>query len=505
MTRTTIFRLATLLVVALCNACMYSPANESQIATKDTAISISGIGPVNESVIIRAAATPTGPWFDVAELNTDASGAYNGSEVVPVTAWMPLCTAGGGYETFIRADLQAGGSLATFDDAPIGSTGMDCVAGYLADDNLAGVTNCVSEDSPVARVVALAGGTGASFWNGDVVIDDPSDVDAIACVETILGSLTIDDGVVEDLSLPRLVGVTGDVTMTLERPVGVFVDTEIVHLPALASVGGTIDLWMPQPAGAGIQTIAANFGMNALTSVGGDIELQIDGFNCTPYGFAALTNLSGSVSYDSCSDDSQGHSLMTSLTTVGTDLHVILGGSTQHSFFEAVTNVGGDATIENGVWVGDMFTALTTVGGTLHVADVDIQPVPPPLAFDALALAGAIDWENANRFDAVGAAAVAIGGLRFHDSDDLTELDVLMSKYLIAPDAAITITDNANLPQCHAEDWVAGLAGHVGPVDVSGNQFCPILGPPPVFTIDPPLFPPPDPGPFPIGALPTPR
>lgn len=459
--------------------CLYSPANQSEVATKDTPIDFEGFAAANDAVDFFAAADPEGGFEEVHSLPTDAAGGFSGSAVLPVSRWRPLC-ASGGWETFVRAGTPAGsGALASFDDASItGIDGQDCVAEHLAEgDWLGAAFECVSPDSPVARIHALAGGMGPSTIEGDVLIDDPTDADALACVHTIDGSLTIDDGVVEEISLPSLVQVTGDLTIVYERPLGVVVSAERVHLPLLETVGGHVDLFSPNPP-AQSQNIAMRFGMPSLTGVGGDLTVQIDSFNCGVHGLQALTDLPGSLVFDSCSADGSGGDFLPALATIGTDLDVTLGTSTQTSFFNGLVSVAGDATIRNGVWVtngdgtGRLFTALATVGGTLHVMDVFIFAAPVARAFDVLASVGTLDWESSGTMEEIGGPAIAIGGLRLHDNGWLTDLATLMAPYTLAPDAPITITDNASLPECDAWTWVDGLAGHVGPVEISGNAAC---------------------------------
>jgi hypothetical protein len=488
-------------LVALASGCLFSPANESVVASKETSLTFEGVTGLDRTAFITASSSAAGTFEDVIELDADAAGAFSGSSAVPVWLWRPLCDRTGGWETFVRADNpERTGHLLTFDDEDIsGIAGEDCVDQHIEDgDYLGALFECGSQSSPVARVRASAGGTGPIVFEGDIVIDSPDDADGLECVQTLDGSLTVDDGVFADITLPSLQVITGDVSLVFEREANLFGRTEVIHLPALHTVGG--DVALHAVAAMNGQTARDRFGMHALTSVGGDVSIEIDAFNCTPSGFASLTTIAGSVTYDSCSADGSGAGLFPALVSIETDLDVTFGGSTQELFFGDLVTVGGDLTATGGTWnvsldgTGRMFTALTTVIGTLHAIDVHIFGATPR-AFDALAQVGTLDWDSGGTMELIGADAVALDGLRFHDNAWLTELTTLMSKYTIGPSAPITITDNEGLPECDAQAWVAALPGHTGPVTISGNLACsrpgdpepPIQGPgrpqPPVLPL----------------------
>jgi len=481
------------LILLITTGCLYSPANESVVPTKETPIDFEGWAAANSSIHMVAAGDPAETFEEFASFATDASGGFFGTEVVPLAYWRPMCDDVGGWETFLRADNAEGsGSLGSFDDASItGVDGQDCIADYIAEGNWTGAFfNCVSPDSPHVRIYASAGGTGASSIDGDVLIDSPADADALACVQIIYGSLTIDDGVVENLTLPSLQEVTGNVSIVYERSGGVFPDVESVELPVLHTIGGDLDVLSPNPPGES-QNISLDFGMPALANIGGDVGIEVDSFNCTVRGLEALTHLPGSLVYDSCSADGQASSLVPGLLSIGGNLDVTFGSSTQQHFFNSIQTIAGDATIRNGGWTpngdgtGSMFGSLTTVIGELHVIDVSIFPFPTPRAFDVLASVGLLDWDSGGTMEAIGAPAVALGGLRLNDNGWLTDVSTLMSKYTIDPNAQITISNNVNLPECSAWAWVDGLPGHVGPVDIFGNLACRTTNLLPVYSIEP--------------------
>jgi hypothetical protein len=104
-----------------------------------------------------------------------------------------------------------------------------------------------------------------------------------------------------------------------------------------------------------------------------------------------------------------------------------------------------------------------------------VFPFPDPTALGALvSVGGTFDVEElSSPLEFLGGAAISVGGLRLDALDDLVDLDVAAAKLAIAPTGPITITDNPNLPQCDALDWVAALPGYTGTATVTGNQPCP--------------------------------
>ena len=68
--------------------------------------------------------------------------------------------------------------------------------------------------------------------------------------------------------------------------------------------------------------------------------------------------------------------------------------------------------------------------------------------------------------------AVTVGGIRLNANSWLTDLSVSLAKYTISMTGPITITNNPNLLECLAIDYVNALPGRTGPEIISGNQLC---------------------------------
>lgn len=463
------------------SGCLYSPENNTELPSRDTPVMFYGFSP-EDSVDILAAPSPADTFETITTIAAaPGDGEFSTTLPVDLQYWRPICNRSGGWQTYVRAQIPAGGVFVTYDSASVtGVSGQNCVTQHVNRNDLWGALSCASPDSPNARLFIQSNGSLAQSIDGDVSISNPADADALACVETISGSLTIDDGVAQDIILPSLYSVSGDLTIVYERdPTEDSVSAEKVFLPELVSVGGNVNLSAPDPGIADGYMVAVDFGMPKLVLLAGSITIDIDAFNTYPRGLAVLPAIAGNLDYHGGSADSSSSGLLAGLQTIGGNLNAVFGTSTTLSFFNSLHTINGDATIENGQWVADnladtglMFQSLQQVAGTLSVVNVEII-TPPFKAFDALTSAGALDWDSGGDFSQIGSAAISVGGLRLNDNAWLVDLPTTMSRFTVASSASIEITNNSNLSDCDANAWVGSLPGHVGPVTIAGNQSCP--------------------------------
>jgi len=103
-----------LLSLSVLTACMYSPTNESIVATKETSISFYGISP-NDDVYIYAAPTIDSEFGLVGDFTVDETGSFSGNYPVPIRYWRPMCDRSGGWETFVRGQNLQGTPLLSYD------------------------------------------------------------------------------------------------------------------------------------------------------------------------------------------------------------------------------------------------------------------------------------------------------------------------------------------------------------------------------------------------------
>jgi hypothetical protein len=303
-------------------------------------------------------------------------------------------------------------------------------------------------------------------YSGDLVIDEPSDLPAAACVMSVSGSFTITDHPrIDFVSLPLLETIGGNASISYTMGAWqTHADKRSVQLPALTSVGGSLSASAQY---SGFASAGLPFGMNALTSVGGDITLTASFGPLT--GFTALTGHAGNITLTGPNLDVGGSGLMPNLATVGGNLHVE-GYFAFIGFFPAVTSVVGTLTISHLRLMGG-FGVLTTVGGDF-VIDAPKFWFPPAAL---TTVGGSVIAQNGSpvaTLNVSGAASTTAHGLTVSANATLSGLD---SDLHITGAGPISIVDNPMLDTCAAQTYVAAqmMSGWTGMSTISGNGGMP--------------------------------
>jgi hypothetical protein len=357
---------------------------------------------------------------------------------------------------------RASAPLVTFDEA-----GARCMNDALRRGQSVGpaLTAC---SRTVQTVIEL--NAGGSTVVGDIEVTTQAEADALVCVTTIEGNLTVRPGE-QVVSLPNLQQVTGNLVIEVEDgAVGGsgIVEAEQADLPALTSVGGDVQFSHVE-AGA---DVGVSLGLPALTAVQGDLVLGLSSFNGHNIGLPALQSVAGDVTIVA-KGDFYAPSLLVSLTSVAGDLSVStssagssahllnslesVGGSVSldslrnfaHPILNSLDSVGGDFTILGSYWTGARLISLTSIAGRLHVGGYLGVPIPPGAS--------------------MGGATLAIGGLSLIDSHfDELPFNPATS---IAGTGAITVEDNALLCQASVDAFVTAqvAAGWAGSLSTSNN------------------------------------
>lgn len=295
--------------------------------------------------------------------------------------------------------------------------------------------------------------------NGDLTIDNAASAINARCVGTVTGNLTIAEAPrTLNVDLPVLTSVAGDASLsfTLRRDV-TLLDRRQVSAPVLSSVGGnlTLDAHYPDLPPAGV-----NMGLNALTFVGGDVEVSTG--HGPLQGLAGLTTLGGSLSLSGNGLDGSGLNFVPNLTSIGGNLHM-QNYYAFIDFFDSVATVGGDVEIIAVRMMGGL-DHLTTVGG-----DLVLKPsfYFPPQALATVGGSIVIDSVGLTNID-VSAVPVTAGGLTLTNNPNFNTLDNGVS---LIGNKPLTIVGNPNLNTCQAQTYAQlQLAnGFTGPVTVSGN------------------------------------
>lgn len=357
---------------------------------------------------------------------------------------------------------RSGTPLVTFDEV-----GASCMSDAIRRGESIGLalSSCARSLQNVIELFAAA-----DTHVGDIEVNTQTEANALVCVTTIDGDLTVRPEQ-QVVSLPNLEQVTGNLVIEVEDGAvggsGV-VEAEQADLPALTSVGG--DVHFSHLAGG--YGVGVNLGLPALTAVQGDLVLGLSSFNGYNIGLSAVQAVDGDLTIVA-KGDFYAPSLLVSLTSVAGDLsvstssagssgHVLgnlqsVGGSVSldalRSFSQPVLNglhtVGGDLTILGSYWIGARLVALTSVAGTLHIGGYLGGALPPGIS--------------------MGGATLAVGALTLSDSHfNALPFNPATS---IASSGAVTIEDNALLCQASVDAFVTAqaAAGWTGSLTSSNN------------------------------------
>jgi hypothetical protein len=470
-------------------ACVAAPANHTPLATKRTAVSFSGydLSPSSQ-VRLEVALQKGGPFVQFATTKTSAQGvtlqdgtklySWKVSSVVP--SWKSIC---GGSEAYVRARSQGGYNLFTYEGEGDGGepSGVACVLQKLSDGEgtIAAMSSCASPDSPVIRLTAPAGGLPTTH-NGDVLVSMQAQADLYACIEQINGSLTIAQSSELSIAMPNLQQVTGDLSLAWVRDPAVsnfLPQVRNIDLSALHTVGGSL---VGTYHGVAADYITFDMRLEALTTVGGDIALELlNTSNGDLQGFDSMLAHTGDLSVLGGTGDAAWYSLFPNLDSVTGDVHVRTGHST-YGILRKLTSVTGDLWIEGSLLhtegLTGSFPLLETVTGDLTFTD--LGTTGGGSIVKALASVGG---ELSISDSGVLLASLALGdptGIELHAlelSNNTSLATWSNANWHVVGSGAIAVIDNASLPACAAEDFVATQqgAGWTGTPTLAGNPVCP--------------------------------
>ena len=468
---------------------MFTPENNAEVCGANASVTFSGFVPQPGALLdLQVAPSPTGPWTTFSSVNASTQGYayaggtyYNFNRVTSIPTWV---SEGAWVRTYVRARLSLSsgytGYLYTFDrPAPGGPNGFSCInARVTAGDNIVtAVGACDSASSPVATLRAPALSAcpcTATVVTGDLVIDSARMAAAHVCTTAVTGNMTITEATPEVLHFPALTQVGGDVDFNYAYPApafnGIAYQRRTINAAALTTIGGDVRLYARRDEG----DKAAPQGLNAVTSVGGDITLTLRDTN--PQVLNGLTSVAGSVTIQGPPPNG--------------NLDINAGGS-----FQALTTVGGDLTVRYFYAANGFFPAVQHVGGHVLVGDVRLYPTP---SFNALAtVAGDVRFEATELLGApwptptsiggdlvvsnvsgltslanVPTTLTSVGGLRLLGNTNLTTLS---GKSLQLGARDVAISGSPSLPQCRVDAFLAAQSagGWTGLASVSGTAAGP--------------------------------
>lgn len=470
-------RLLSAAIVLSAPACVSTPFTETEVASANTPVTFRGyaLGP-NQVIRLRSSADPSGPFTEFATTRSSGSGVAlaNGDTVYPwsiettVSGWSGTPCAG--QEVYVR--VHAGSFDAfVFDDA----AGLLCVTGEIAEQTptIFAFAECASDASPNLHLTKPAA-DGPTIHKGDLTVVTPADAANWQCLETVYGDLVVDESDLSEISLPALETVTGDVTLVFTREdMGFWPAVRVIDLPVLASIGGSLFIESPAPIPS--QNVTLDVGMDALTSLGGDLDISVESFNVDMGGLQSLATMTGSLRFDNFeTGDTAMHGFLESLTTVG-NVELIFG-STIFGVLEDLQTVNGNFSMLHGnvdFESNASLTALTTVSGDFTIDGVrllgdDGDPVFPSLS----TVGGTLTYRDVRQRSALsfGAPVLAVGGLSVEDNLELTEVGG--DNLQLTPSGGLSFTGNTNLCSSSISAFAATLPGWTGTLVDVGNAGC---------------------------------
>ncbi len=458
-------------------SCVLSPENGEAVAS-DGVVSFWGQGTSAGQVFnVQSSATQAGPFTTLATVSTEStpttlggSSVYEWRVDVAIPSWTDL--AGCEQEAFVRATTGPYNAL-TFDDG----NGLECIlAEYFGGMDLFNAAlECQSDDAPIARITR----TVSSAHVGNVVISTQADADALMCVGTIEGSLSVvDNPAAPSISLPNLLEVTGDVDLVYSRDpssVPPYPTIREIDLPQLTTIGGSLSADYP---GLGGDISDLDLHLENVSSVGGDVTLTATTFNLDLAGLDGLTTIPGDLTVVSQGSDYTAYGWLGSLTSVGGDLY-LEAGNTSTGLWSDLESVGGDLTLQDALLPPgtNNFAALQTVGGDLSLLNLDaIAHLALPVQFPSLLdVGGTVRLEDLSNFEylAIGDAAAGLDvGAMDLDGNSLEQLEP--THWVVGSGGTISITNDSTLSTCQVDAFAAtqGTLGWVGTLVNTGNTGC---------------------------------
>lgn len=478
-------RLLAAALLAWTPACMYGPLDDTDLPSTQSSVTVKGMAlSAGELITISASPTASGPYTDITT-TTAGNQAYTASDgtqfyafsvnvVVPDEAW-----AGNdceGSTTYLRATAAAGYSLPTFDaTAPNGKPWLTCLVDEIngGRSSLSSILFCDSPDS--GRVRLTVPGAGVPYdHTGDLTLTTAADASSWVCLRNLDGDLTVASGL-EAIHLPVLESVSGDVSLSYDRPAGpgYYQDTRAIEFPALTTIGGSLSADSPAPAPS--QIIQYRLGLEAVSSLGGNLSITADAFNTDVYGLGNLTSVPGDLTFETGSGDTFMQGALETLTSVGGDLYVATGHSSGGVFPALQTVTGSFSHVDGNFYVlgspTDGYASLSSVGGDFLLTGTtpngpSTETIMPNLA----TVGGTFSYGSVGAWStiALGAVSLSVGSFEVSGNSALTAIGA--SNITVGLTGSIVVNGNPNLCTSTVAAWISAQVGFTGSTTVSNND-----------------------------------
>ena len=194
-----------------------------------------------------------------------------------------------------------------------------------------------------------------------VMVDDIEDLSSLACLEYVIGSMSIEGAALIDASLPALVRIDGTLELT-ELPA-----VETVSMPALTELGDSLYVMfgeeltsialpsLPEVEGDVVVSYAPGLGeldLSSLEIVGGDLEIRDNAALLSLAGMPMLYGVDGDLALtgnDVLEDITQLHGLQ----WIGDDLVITDNPALSTSQTEALLDAIGEGSVGGQIVVGN--------------------------------------------------------------------------------------------------------------------------------------------------------
>ena len=486
-TYVTMRRLAFVFMMTATTACVSTPYNDTEVAATQQPVNFRGywISPAATLQIV-ASSSPNGPFTPIGSAVTQTNGYqypdgltvyfFETLVTVPESQWSgDSCS---GQQTYLRAVNADGWTVPSLDEiAPNGEAAYTCIQNRVNDgwSTINAIYFCASPDSPNVRLYTAAS-TGPSAHTGNVNIATAADEKYWSCLETLQGNLTVPGLGPDNVGLPRLQQVSGDVSVVYDRfslPTG-DEGSHLFEVPVLTTIGGSFIASSPPISPATVlDTGRVVLGLNALTSLQGNLQIHVDAGNMFVSGMASLSAVGGDLTIDGGTGDASMSQFAPSVTQIGNDLEVTAGNNIQELLVGLQVVQGSVRQLDGNLYatgaVTDTYRSLQSVGGDLVLESAVIfgsQPLMPSLTN----VGGGLEYRQMSGPSSVrvGATNVSVGSLLVDDNAALTQLGA--SSVVLDPAGALQVTNNPNLCVSTVGAFTAAQSGWTGPLTQSGND-----------------------------------
>ncbi|MEQ8485533.1 MAG: hypothetical protein RIB46_14340 [Pseudomonadales bacterium] len=497
--------LLSLALASFLASCMFEPANETDLASTREVVTFRGVTTVPRATIrIEASPRAGGGYSTIATTIGDAAPfAWGGATLyefevttaVPADRWTPNCT---GQETFVRA---RGGALilTTYDSTNLAAAdGETCIQDAIDNGQpfVFAARACASPASAIVRLTAAGSAAPTVNVSGNLQITSHLHAGDWGCLESVDGNLSVTDPYPVDIAFPSLANVTGDLLLRFGYEGN---SSRLINAPSLTTVGGNVELMFIDNGFSGAPFFIAEFGLDALSSIGGGLTVVTDTIGSTAMsagGLDSLLLIPGDLVIQANNGDNSWGGFAPNLAEVQGNAIVDLGFSVG-SALNGIVAVGGDVDVRVNSWINGNggFDNLVTVGGSFNSQGSFLFPDDYPALQSVggdFSLASFTQMQfGANHFPVIssiggvltfrgmdtaianfGSNAVQVGGITLDANTGLSDLTATLSAIDLSLTGPATFTDNSGISDCDAQEWIDAIAGYAGSVVISGNDAC---------------------------------